>query len=337
MNETMLFKVLVGSRLYGTHTEKSDFDYKVVVLPSLDDLLMNKKLANRKEKPEGSNANSKMKAGEAETEFLPLQVYLDDLYNGQTYALELMFAFNQGLAERCNDLVLNNQVTVMMRELQDKFLNSNVKKMVGYAVAQSQLYGLKTERFTTLKKVVEMLREHLAFFPDNTTLASEDSLREALLKLPHVKPVMIENSMGGSALAPALDIVGKKFPLTNKVYTLFASLNGLLDGYGDRVASFEGEGVDWKALSHAIRITTQVLELSKTGKLVFPNEEAFTLKAIKEGRMELSEATFILTGLFNQVDEAVAASTLPMRNPGMDADFATWKLACLRKFYQGQV
>jgi hypothetical protein len=148
---------------------------------------------------------------------------------------------------------------------------------------------------------------------------------------------MIENSMGGSALAPALDVVGKKFPLTNKVGTMLHSLQNLLDGYGDRVASFEGEGVDWKALSHAIRITMQVLELSKTGKLVFPNEEAFTLKAIKEGRLELAEATFILTGLFNQIDEAVAASALPTRTPVMDAQFANWKLTWLRRFYQGQV
>lgn len=337
MNETMMFKVLVGSRLYGTHTAKSDFDYKVVVLPSMDDLLMGKKLANRKEKPEGSNANSKMQAGEAETEYLPLQVFMDDLYNGQTYALELMFAFNQGLAERCNDHVLNNKVTVMMRELQDRFLNSTMKKMVGYAVAQSQLYGLKTERFTTLKKVVELLTEHLAFFPDHTTMANEDGLRNKLLLLPHVKPVMIENSAGGSALAPALDIVGKKFPLTNKVHTLLASLNGLLAGYGDRVASFEGEGVDWKALSHAVRITTQVLELSKTGKMTFPNAQADMLRDMKEGKMTLEDATTLLANHFNQIDAAVANSTLPLRNPVMDADFAKWKLMWLRAFYSGQL
>jgi hypothetical protein len=70
---------------------------------------------------------------------------------------------------------------------------------------------------------------------------------------------------------------------------------------------------------------------------VFPNEEAFTLKAIKEGRIDLDEATYILTGLFNQIDEAVAASTLPTRTPVMDAQFANWKLTWLRRFYQGQV
>jgi hypothetical protein len=260
---------------------------------------------------------------------------VDDLFAGQTYALELLFAFNQGLAERCNDLVLNNKVTVMMRELQDKFLTSNVKKMVGYAVAQSQLYGLKTERFTTLKKVVEMLHEHLAFFPATTTLAEEDGLRDRLLKLPHVKPVMIENSAGGSALAPALDIVGKKFPLTNKVVTLVNSLQGLLDGYGARVASFEGEGVDWKALSHAIRITTQVLELSRTGKLAFPNASASSLRMIKEGQLKLEDATDLLNRMFAQVDEAVANSTLPARTKEMEADFLVWKLKWLKKFYQG--
>ena len=335
MNETMLFRVLVGSRLYGTHTEKSDFDYKVVVLPNVEQLLMNRQLSNRKEKPVGMKATDKMVAGEAETEYLPLQVFVDDLFAGQTYALELLFAFNQGLAERCNDYVLNNKVTLMMRELQDKFLTSNVKKMVGYAVSQSQMYGLKTERFTTLKKVVDMLHEHLAFFPVNTTLNEETDLRERLLKLPHVKPVMIENSAGGSALAPALDIVGKKFPLTNKVVTLLNSLQGLLDGYGARVASFEGEGVDWKALSHAIRITTQVLELSRTGKLTFPNAEADNLRAIKEGAMTLEDATALLNEKFAQVDEAVANSTLPTRTKELEDAFLVWKLEWLKKFYKG--
>ena len=90
--ETTLFKVLTGSRLYGTHTKYSDFDYKAVVLPHLETLLMNIQVTNRKEKPEGLKAGDKMIAGESETEYLPIQVFLNDFLAGQTYALEIAFA-----------------------------------------------------------------------------------------------------------------------------------------------------------------------------------------------------------------------------------------------------
>jgi len=339
--ETTLFRVLTGSRLYGTATEKSDFDYKAVCLPPLDVLMLNTKVTNRKEKPEGSKAGDKMLAGETETEYLPLQVFFDDFFSGQTYALEVAFATAQGLHEASD---LGNGETAnwwhmkyMMEDLVKRFTTSNVKKMVGYAVSQSQLYGLKTERFTSLKKAVELLTEHVAFFGDKVPLGDETSLLAKLLSLSHVKKVQIENSAGGSALAPAVDVVGKKYPYTNKVGTVLASLQNLLDGYGARVAAFEGEGVDWKALSHATRITEQVLELSSTGKLVFPRPNADFLRTVKNGEVSLDEATAYLQNAFSKVDAAVAASVLQERTAELEEAFREWKLWQLSALYSREL
>jgi hypothetical protein len=80
-----------------------------------------------------------------------------------------------------------------------------------------------------------------------------------------------------------------------------------------------------------------VLELSKTGKMTFPNAQADMLRDMKEGKMTLEDATTLLANHFNQIDAAVANSTLPLRNPVMDADFAKWKLMWLRAFYSGQL
>src|SRR6478609_1788353 len=94
--ELVFMTIPTGSRLYGTDTPESDYDFKAIVLPALDDLLLNKKLTNRKEKPEGHGPQDKMTAGGTETEYLPLQVFLDDFFSGQTYALEIAFAVSQG-------------------------------------------------------------------------------------------------------------------------------------------------------------------------------------------------------------------------------------------------
>lgn len=331
--ENNLFRVLTGSRLYGTSTEKSDFDYKAVVLPPLDELLLNYRVTNRKEKPEGTKAGDKMQAGETETEYLPLQVFMDDFFSGQTYALEIAFAVKQNLHEVPLDASMS-QMRNMMTEMIDRFLTSNVKKMVGYAVSQSQMYGLKTERYSTLKKAVEILSGHVAYFSADEVLGDADSTLFALLELKHVKSVMIENARGGSELAPAIDVVGKKYPYTNKIRTVLDSLLILLDGYGARVAQFDGEGVDWKALSHAIRITEQVVELSTTGKLEFPRPNSDYLRKVKNGEVALDDATNYLQEVFDKVDDAVKHSKLRDRTPELEAEFKQWKLKQLYSLYE---
>ena len=66
MTERHLFETPFGSHLYGTATPTSDYDYKVVVLPGFDELIMNGRLTNRVEKPEGWTEDMKMIEGAAE-------------------------------------------------------------------------------------------------------------------------------------------------------------------------------------------------------------------------------------------------------------------------------
>ena len=358
--EHALFRVLTGSWLYGTATPASDYDYKTVVLPPLDVLLLNTKVTNRKEKPEGTGPGGKMQAGETETEYLPLQVFMDDFYSGQTYALEVAFAVVQGKFEVLNSRFADAAEWVtpaqaeagpkfsyasgkvrdaqrVCNELVNNFLTRNVKKMVGYAVSQSKLYGLKTERYTSLRQVVEMVVEH---FHNSANALVEVRLRdtpqllEALCTLEHVSMGEVANAKGGKEMGPALVIANKLYPLTNHWSTVLASLEKVLSGYGERVKEFDGEGVDWKALSHAIRITGQAGELLVKGQLTFPSEQAQYLLDVKRGNVPLDKATAELDRLFGLLDTAQQLSQLPERTATMDAAFVEWKVGVLRAFYQ---
>lgn len=340
--ETTLVKILTGSRLYGTSTEKSDFDYKAICLPTMETLLLNIKVTNRKEKPEGSKASDKMLAGETETEYLPLQVFFDDFFNGQTYALEIAFAIAQGL-HVCEDASKWQNMRCMMQELIDKFLTNNVKKMVGYAVSQSKLYGLKTERYSSLSETLSTLndfgRAKISTNEQRESLTFVDlpELVKSLTKLKYVKMCKISNGDGGTTLVDALDICGKQYPLTNKIFTVVKSLEKTICNYGERVKEFEGEGVDWKAFSHAIRITEQVLELSSTGKLVFPRSNANLLRTIKNGEMPLGEATAYLQDVFSKVDTAISTSVLQERTSELEDTFKEWKINKLSKLYHNEL
>lgn len=360
--ETALFMVPFGSHLYGTNGPNSDYDYKVVCLPAHDDLLLNKQVANRKVLPVGKKDGEKMNVDEAEYEYIPLQVFLNDFYAGQTYALEIAFAVNQGkyffnhqspydaytsaLAEgkqSADEVMLQIEtIELWMEELEYRFLTRNVQKMVGYAVSQSRNYGLKTERYTSMKTVVDTVEAYvrsLALQVTNPEILNKMALKDSpalvkkLVQLPHVKEIEILNGAGGTQMSPAIEVCGKQFPLTASFNTMLKSLKASLAQYGDRVKKYDGAGVDWKALSHAIRITEQVIQLVTTGRLVFPCDNADYLKAVKEGNVALEDATEYLTTLFNTVDDAVANSALRERTPEMDAEFEQFKIDLLRKYY----
>jgi len=341
--ETALFQVPFGSHLYGTNGPNSDLDFKVVCLPSHDTLLLNKQVTNRKVLPEGKKEGEKMSKDEAEYEYIPLQVFLDDFFNGQTYALEIAFAVLQNKhAEDRASLISRVNVKDWMYELVGNFLTRNVQKMVGYAVSQSRNYGLKTERYTSMRTVVETVEAHITSLALNVkddvlmrkiTLASSPNLVAKLVKLPHVKECEILNGAGGTEMAPAIEVCGKQFPLTASLSTMLKSLSASLVQYGDRVKKYDGQGVDWKALSHAIRITEQVLELTSTGALVFPCANADYLKEVKDGKKTIEEATEYLTTLFNVIDDAVANSILQERTPELESAFVEFKTNLLRKYY----
>ena len=349
--ELMMIRIVTGSRLYGTYGPHSDYDYKAIVLPSIDSLLLNKKLVNRKEKPVGVGPQDKMLAGETETEYLPLQIFFDDFFNGQTYALEIAFAVKQGLHEsfdwsRSTGTVpsknLHQYDQQMMSELIDKFLTRNVKKMMGYAISQARLYGVKTERYSAVKAVVDVLNFNEAidaayYNPAekaSLTLSGRPDIVDRLLKIPHVKLIELLTGDGGDTKVPGIDITGKQYPLTNKIVTVKKSIENVLSQYGERVKEFDGEGVDWKALSHAIRIVEQVLELSTTGVLTFPRPNADYLRRVKAGEVQLAAATEYMNKIFSEAEFVVDNSVLQERTPALEEQFEKWKLVQLRGMYR---
>jgi hypothetical protein len=190
-----------------------------------------------------------------------------------------------------------------------------------------------------MKKFVETVE---GYFMDNFNDGRTDKKKVRPLDTPQlmqmvlgldVKECMVKNARGGLEDSPGLDVCGKQYPLTNSWHTIVMSVRGQLDNYGDRVKEFDGEGVDWKALSHAIRITEQVLELCQYGKLTFPRPNARFLLDVKSGNVPLAEATAYLEHAFQEVDAVVSTSTLQERTPTLDAEFEQWKLDVLKELY----
>jgi predicted RNase H-like nuclease len=75
--------------------------------------------------------------------------------------------------------------------------------------------------------------------------------------------------------------------------------------------------VDWKALSHAVRVGREAVELFETGAIVFPLRCADRLLQIKRGVLPYQDVATEIETLLEEVEAAAAHSRLP-REPRLD-------------------
>ena len=171
---TVLYSTLFGSHLYGTNTPTSDLDIKRIVLPSLDDLLLCKRVENKVKKTNTAK-NTKNSVDDVDQEDIPLQVFVRDFTEGQTYALEIAFSVDGSHAKQSyhgNQGALFGEMT---RQLRSQFLTSNVKAMMGYVFNQANIYSFKGERLNCAREFSELLK---TMFTDPD--AGDDQLHDSL-------------------------------------------------------------------------------------------------------------------------------------------------------------
>lgn len=110
-------------------------------------------------------------------------------------------------------------------------------------------------------------------------------------------------------------VCGKKFQETVKVEHIRPILEDFLEEYGERAKkAADNEGVDWKAVSHAIRAATETIELLNLGTITFPLRNANFLRAVKEGKYDFkTKVQPILEMYMEMCEDAAQMSSLPER------------------------
>jgi hypothetical protein len=109
----------------------------------------------------------------------------------------------------------------------------------------------------------------------------------------------------------ALVVCGRKMPERLSLVDAYRLVDTVISGYGKRAqAAAIAQGVDWKAMSHAVRIGGQALELLTTGHLTLPRPDADHLRAIKTGQVDLETVRAEIDALLEQVEAAQQVSVL---------------------------
>ena len=290
-----IMKGYFGSHLYGTSTPESDVDFKEIYVPHARDILT----GNVKEhmSKNTNNTSSKNTKDDVDHELYSLKYFFKLAADGETVALDMLHT--------PPSLVVKSDLPDVWKYIQDnrsRFYTTNMKSYLGYVRKQASKYGVKGSRLAILRQALKRSNEWGQYFDNG-----------AVIRLSHMKNVLpvgefaswVETENEKTGKQTFYNLLDRKFQdtLTNKEFN--AILVKLEENYGERARKAEAnEGIDWKALSHACRGGLQLLEIYKTGDLVYPLQDAPFILDVKLGKHTFKTVQEFLEDIVDQVEQA---------------------------------
>lgn len=311
----LIFRTQFGSHVYGTNVPESDLDYKSIFIPSAHSLVLQtaKKHSEHNTKADTTARNTK---DDIDDESFSIQHFCKLLCEGQTVALDMIFTpikFWQPV-----EAGYNNTTWYALQKNKDKFLHKGTSSFVGYTKTQAAKYGVKGFRVAALRETIEFLKsldgskklsaqekQFLDFIYSDKTQSADDK------KLINLTSDFNPNS---GEFTRFLEVCNKKVNLNCTAKYALSIFQRMYDEYGHRALLAEkNEGIDWKALMHAVRVAREAEELLLTGNITFPRPEKDLLLQIRKGELDYNKVAPIIEEGLIRIEEAQKKSTLSQK------------------------
>ncbi len=298
-----ILRLKFGSHLYGTSTPASDLDFKSIYIPPARDIVLQRaKGVFNDQRPKAEK--EKNYAGEVEEERFSLQRYLQLLAEGQTVAIDTLFAPDWAHTEAPDPV---------WREIQDnkeKLLTKRSAAFIGYARQQANKYGIKGSRVSAARKALDLLQQGVDHYGTTEKLSALSGQIMAMVVDNEHMGINKDTTPHGQEVL-LWEVCNRQMPFTASIKNARDIMQRIVDEYGKRALQAESQqGVDWKALSHAVRVGNEAVELLTTGHVTFPRPEATELIAIKVGDRVYQDVAEQIENLLVAVEKAAEGSTL---------------------------
>lgn len=316
-------KTVHGSHLYGVNTENSDMDYKGIFMPDLKELLLFR--SPKQHRFSTADRHTKNTNDDVDEVYFALPEFINLAIKGEMIAIDMLHSDS---FEHCllatshvwNDLVANRH----------RFYTKNMVAFLGYVKKQSHKYGVKGSRLAALEEVHRIMGgvDELNYTNIRTRTpwngsgnylepsTSPKKLKECMGLLPvNEYCYFVTEDTGQQGEQTFYEVLGRKYQLTIKVEEFKTNIERLYNSYGERARQAkENEGIDWKALSHAIRACYQLKSIYENGtvELPLPPRQREIVLDTKLGKLDFtSQVQPLLEGLVAEVELLAARSDYP--------------------------
>jgi hypothetical protein len=281
-----------GSHLYGTNTENSDTDFKGIFLPSFKQCVLGK--VSKSFNFSTGDEHTRNTKEDVDVSLWSLQYFLHLVSKGETNALDLLFSFTN---EKMVTYV-DNKMLEIFKNTDKLFDIKNCNAFIGYAIGQAKKYGIKGSRLGILKKIQQITEEAKKNYDPND-------------RLDNLIPKIIYNCFDSSYCflkeikeIKCLLICGKVHQGNITIDDFSSRIKKECNKYGNRTELAEKNlGIDWKAISHAVRCLDQMEELIKSGKIKYPLKTANELLKIKNGEIHFPYVRDFITMKIDEIDK----------------------------------
>ena len=281
----IILKAVFGSHMYGLNTKDSDKDIKGIFFPQIRDILL-----NRVPKVQTFSAGPEHKKNgplDVDEDLYSLHYFIQLACEGQSVAIDLLHGDKE---------IRKSPYWYFLKANRSRFYTRSMKAFVGYARKQASKYGVKGSRLDSVRKALALLvtkgRTPLRAFKDELW-TDEHCYHDFARDCWVVCGKALTMNAGADQYVPTL----------KKYYT----------SYGQRAKlAAQNEGVDWKAVSHALRAGYQTRHIFKEGTFSYPLPETDFLMKVKLGELHYSKVVAPeLDNLIAELEDMSLVSDLP--------------------------
>jgi len=276
----LIFECITGSKLYGTDTPDSDFDYRVICIPPLPVLL--DPFMNFEQKDSGFE--------EEDRTIYALGKFMKLCADCNPNIVELLFIPECNIIQKSgvwNNIIENKQL----------FLSKKVKHtFLGYSF--SQLKAIKNHRQWFINAPKEKPKRKDFGLTDNPILSGENL--ENCFNVPSelFKPEYHEEF-----------VKEREYRLAKRKWDNYVSWRD--NRNPARKETEDKWGYDAKYASHVFRLLSEGKELLLTGNITFPLPNCEEIKDIKNGKYSYEEMLLMAENMEKEFEFWYNQSTLP--------------------------
>jgi len=310
-NYKVVYVTKYGSKLYGTDNPTSDTDYKGIFIPSRESILLKRDIEHYNFN--SNDTNTRNSKDDIDLQLFSIYKWFSLLKKGETGAIDILFSLFREDTQVYND----RDFTQKVMQNYKKFYNRNLHSFLGYCVGQSKLYNVRGERFNELHIFVEYFNK-LAQKRGNEKLESMFPRIEEMFEKKRYKYIKFTTAPTSRGSGEAKDgvyieVLGKRFLGTVSVEYFSKRITEMEEQFGNR-ARASAKGVDFKALSHAVRVIDEVEELIDSDFITFPLKNRNYILSIKEGKESLEDVMDYIDQKLTIVREKLENSSLPEKS-----------------------
>jgi hypothetical protein len=303
--DKLMFVTLHGSYLYGTNTIDSDIDVKGIYIPSINNMLLGKAKDQYSFAPVKSK-DEKNKANDLEITIYSIQKFMHMLSEGETIAMDMIHSNDVTHAYLYGDLPW-----LLIRSKRNEFYTKNMKAFLGYCKKQANKYGVKGSRLAALRTTYEFIHSVPSHGFGGALIDGKPVDRYLSIEWNNL-PINEHCFMVRRPEMEYYSVLGSLYQPTMRIEEFKRLLTAKWNEYGERARlAMQNEGVDWKAMSHALRAAYQLKQIYVIGDLKYPLGNADFLLSVKRGERPFSEVSELLDEIIKEVEGLAENSEFP--------------------------